>query len=150
MSNQNANANSIEASTKTVTVGCKLPNGLHLDLKANDGATSRVTLKGANDSRIVGGFGLTENVSAEFMERWLKKNAKHPAVVGGAIFIHSDMRSAESLAKERRDLTTGLDAIDPVKSGMLRNETGQDDPKAIADYNKRKQENPARNRQVQE
>jgi len=145
MSNQN-----VETSAKLVTVGCKLPNGLHLDLKANDGANIRVTLKGANDSRIVGGFGLTENIAADFMERWLKKNAKHPAVVNGAIFIHSDTRSAESLAKERRELTTGLDPIDPVKNGMLKNETGELDKAAVAAYNEQKVKNPERNRQVQE
>ena len=130
-----------------VTVGCKLPNGLHLDLKDKSGDAVRVTLNGSNASRIFGGYGLTENVSAEFMTRWLGKNAKHPAVINKQIFVHDDAASAIVIAKEHRELETGLDPIDPVKRGMLNNEAGVVDKKALATYNEAKNNNPARNRQ---
>lgn len=129
-----------------VSVGCKLPHGLHLDLKQN-GEPVRVTLVGANAARIVGGYGITENVPAEFMTEWLKKNAKHKAVVNGLIFVHNDMKSAESMAKERRKNDSGLEAIDPVASGMLKGENGQDDVGALATYNEARAKNPSRNAQ---
>ena len=134
----------------TVIVGCKLPNGLHLDLRDKSGDMKRVTLAGANDSRIVGGYGLTSGVSSEFMTEWFKKNAKHPAVVNSHVFIHSDAASAVSMAKERREVATGLEAIDPVKRGMLRNEQGAEDVAALKLYNQQKAQNPARNAQIVE
>lgn len=41
---------------ETVTVGCKLPNGLILEQGAY-----KVELNGSNSSIVVGGYGLTEN-----------------------------------------------------------------------------------------
>lgn len=135
-----------EENVKLVSVGCKLPHGLILELKTNDGF-ARHTLKGANAARIVGGYGITENVPADFMAQWLKKNARHAAVVNGSIFIHSDAKSAEAMAKERQDIATGLEAIDPVKAGMLRGADGEVDKVALTNFNKLRAENPDRNRQ---
>lgn len=134
----------------TLIVGCKLPNGLHLDLKTKGGERQRVTLNGANSGHIVGGYGLTRNVSAEFIMEWLKVNAKHPAVVNNEIFVHNQLESAEDMARERRDIETGLEPIDPVKKGMLRNAEGSSDPQAVKDYEKAKGENPTRSRQLVE
>lgn len=131
-----------------VTVGCKLPHGLRLSLShPNKPATEFAVLKGANASRIVGGFGLTENVPGDMMAEWLKQNAKHPAVVNGSIFIHGDARSAESIARERSKVETGLEPIDPVKSGMLRGEDGETDKEALKNYRALQGANPDRNRQ---
>lgn len=128
------------------TVGCKLANGLILDLKMG-GENVRHTLNGANAARIVGGHGITENIPTEFMEQWLKKNARHPAVVNGSIFMHGDTKSVESMARERRDQETGLAPIDPVKSGMLKGKDGEVDAEALKNYNALKATNPERNRQ---
>ncbi len=138
----------MNASAQFVTVGCKLPTGLHLDLKAKDGVPARVTLKGANAARIIGGYGLTEQVPAEFITEWLKQNAKHPAVINKHIFIHSETASAESIAKEHRELKTGLEPIDPIANGMLKGANGQPtDPEALKAYNQQRATNPARNQQ---
>lgn len=137
----------IEAAAKTLSIGCKLPNGLHLDLKDNSGELVRHTLNGANATRIIGGYGITHNIPADFMAGWLKKNAKHPAVVKGLIFTHTDAISAESIAKERREAVSGLEPIDPIKNGMLKNESGNIDSGALAKYNEAKATNPERNRQ---
>lgn len=138
------------SSSDKVIVGCKLPNGLHLDLKTKEGDRVRITLNGTNAARIVGGYGLTHNVPTDFMSEWLKKNAKHAAVVNGSIFIHGDEASAVSIAKERQEIETKLEPIDPVKSGMLSNEHGQVDPKALRDYQAQQAKNPMRNMQQQE
>lgn len=132
--------------TKVVTVGCNLSNGLHLDLKGKDGPV-RFTLKGRNAARIYGGFGITEGIPEDFMREWLKRNAKHPAVVNGSIFVHEDAASAQDIGKERREIRTGLEPIDPVRSGMLKTEGGSDDAKALKDYREAQQKNPDRNRQ---
>jgi len=133
-----------------VIVGCKLPNGLHLDLKNKDGEKVRVTIAGANASRIIGGYGMTPNVSAEFMAEWFKRNAKHPAVVNKEIFIHGDEASARSIAKEHAEVVTGLEAIDPVARGMLNNEHGEVDKKELRKFRQAQAENPRAGRQIVE
>lgn len=130
-----------------VTVGCKLPNGLHLDLKDRSGEVVRVTLNGANSSRIIGGYGLTENVPAEHITEWLKKNSRHAAVINKHIFVHSQTESAVSIAKEQREIKTGVEPIDPIQNGMLRGADGQLDKKAVGEYNAARAKNPDRNRQ---
>lgn len=138
---------STESSTGAVVVGCKLPHGLVLRVKNKDGSIVEHTLNGSNASRIVGGFGLTENLPEDFMKRWLHENSRHPAVINGSVFIHNDVKSAKSMARERGELPTGFESIDPVKANMLRGENGENDPAALADYNRMKAKNPDRNRQ---
>lgn len=136
-----------ENSTKVVTIGCKLPHGLIISARDNSGEVVSVTLKGANAARIVGGYGITEGVSSDLWNAWLKKNAKFPAVLNGSVFIHNDLKSAEQIAKERRDVPSGFEAIDPIKNGMLKGATGEMDEEALKNYRKQQQENPDRNRQ---
>lgn len=138
-----------EDNQKFVSVGCKLPHGLRMELKAKDGAiTQAFTVVGANHARIIGGYGITEMVPADFVTEWLRRNAKHPAVVNGSIFVHADTKSAEAMAKERgNDIVTGLEAIDPVKTGMLKGADGEVDKAALKKYNEAKAQNPERNRQ---
>lgn len=137
-------------STDTVIVGCKLPNGLYLDLKANDGEVQRVTIAGSNAARIVGGYGLTPGVSSDFMKKWLELNAKHPAVVNKSIFIHSNEASAKSIAKEHAEITTGIEPVDPVSSGMLNNENGEIDKASLKKFRQAQAENPGAARQIRE
>lgn len=47
------------AKQKTVTVGCKLPNGLIIEVGGQS-----VELNGANASNIIGGHGITYDVDA--------------------------------------------------------------------------------------
>lgn len=98
--------------TATVTVGCKLPNGLHLDL-----GDKRVTLNGANSARIVGGYGITEGVDAAFFEAWKKTYADSPAVKNGLVFAHGKTGDVEAQAREQAEIRTGLEPLDPEKPG---------------------------------
>lgn len=138
----------LEGSPNTCIVGCKLPHGLHLELKAKDGRVRRFTLKGNNDSRIVGGYGLTDGVPTEFMTEWLRRNAEHPAVKNGMVFMHNDPRSAEAHAKERRGILTGLEPLDPIAE--VKNKRIQLDAEGEKAYRKQVAENPMRNRQIVE
>lgn len=141
-----------EASATTCVVGCKLPHGLHLELKGSEGVV-RHTLKGNNAARIIGGYGITDGIPTEFMTQWLKKNAKHPAVIAGAIFMHNTVEGAVARAKEGREIRTGCEAIDPIaqaKRFSLNNGPSEERETAEAAYRKQVAENPVRNRQVVE
>lgn len=91
----------------TVTVGCKLPHGLHLDL-----GDKRVTVNGANSSLIEGGHGLTQNVDKEFFEAWMAVYKDHPAVKAGHIFAHDKESNTRAQAKERAKEKTGFEGLD--------------------------------------
>ena len=104
----------------TVTVACKLPNGLHLDLPGRD----RVTVRGfavawgeASPLSIVGGFGLTPGVDADFFEEWMITNADFEPVKKGLIFASAKASDATAQAKEFAGLKSGLEPLDPDKPG---------------------------------
>ncbi|WP_147196028.1 hypothetical protein [Pantoea sp. CCBC3-3-1] len=92
--------------SEVVTVGCKLPNGLVIDI---DGYT--VTLNGANSSNIVGGYGLTENVDKAAFDKWLKAHGDQAYVKNELVFAQAKTNSAESKAKENADVKSGLEGL---------------------------------------
>jgi hypothetical protein len=115
----------------TVTVGCKLQNGIILQIRRDDQnkkiATAangqpifdenpivqQITLAGANREFISGsGTGMTD-VPEEFMNKWLKQHASwFPAFKNGSIFVlpKSDAESKISASNEKRD-PTGLEGL---------------------------------------
>jgi hypothetical protein len=106
--------------TTMVVVGCKLPNGLIMELgKPGDDAYTQVRLRGMNDSNIVGGYGLTE-VSKEFWDAWFRKNKNLTFVKKGFVFSHADMASARDVAKERALELTGLEPLNPHKDDRIK------------------------------
>lgn len=144
----------IEASAATCIVGCKLPHGLVLEIRANDGARIVHTLNGTNAARIVGangagvGYGLTDGIPTEFMTEWLKRNARHPAVVNGAIFMHTSAKGAEARAREGAKITTGIEPIDPILDARAKGLTV--DREAETAYRRQIAVNPERGRQIVE
>jgi hypothetical protein len=94
-----------------VTVGCKLPNGLHLDH-----AGKRVTLNGTNSTEIIGGHGLTL-VDKEFFDAWYETHREYPAVKQGLIFAHDKEGSTRAEAKEKASNKSGFEGINPEKPG---------------------------------
>lgn len=116
-----------------VTVICKMPNGIILQLQRpisrrmpsrhglvevteHERVGEKVALNGANSSRVIGGFGVTE-VDAAFFSEWLKQNADLPHVTKGLIFAHQQPASAENEAGKRASLKHGLEPLDPAKPG---------------------------------
>lgn len=115
MTDQN-NAGNAQTSTTTVTVGCKLPNGMICELgKFGDENYRAVTVKGANSALIHGGFGITEGVDASFWAEWKKKHARLTFVQKGLIFAVGDIASARDHAIDMSALKTGLEPLDPLK-----------------------------------
>jgi hypothetical protein len=129
-------------STNTVTVACKLPNGLilHLDKRESynepvmGGGTRKtsravrmegtVTLNGYAHKFgempafvIAGGFALTPNVPEEFWDEWLKQNGESDLVKNGLIFARAKADVAGDEAKEKQDLASGLQPLRPGPRG---------------------------------
>lgn len=88
-----------------ITVGCKLPHGLIIKT-----GNKSVTLAGANSSRIVGGYGLTQ-VDKDFFDAWSKEFAQFGPLKNGLIFAQAKIESAEAQAKEQSVITTGLEPL---------------------------------------
>lgn len=108
--------------SKKVTIGCRLPHGLVLEVKGVS-----VTLKGKN-SKVIPSVGIyvpeqdfaTTEVDADFWEAWFTQHSTFPAVLSGAIFIAKDAASAESIAKELRNEPTGMEQLDPAKEAEVK------------------------------
>lgn len=94
--------------SKTVTVGCKLPNGFILEL---NGQT--VEINGSTSSRVIGGHGITYDVDAEFFDAWMEAHADRAMVRNGFIFAHGKADDTKAEAAEKADNATGLEAVDP-------------------------------------
>lgn len=139
----------VRNSTTTVFVGCKLPNGLIMELV--EPVTGRViaapapigrrfTLKGANSCLIqthmgpvsagTHQYGVTE-VPKDFAEEWFKRYKGMEIVKRGQVFLleKQDARSVKAETKERQDdpqTRTGLEPLaekDPRLPGGLTKET---------------------------
>ena len=93
----------------TVTVGCKLPNGLIIELDEQ-----RVVLNGANSSNLIGGFGLTE-VNKPLFDAWLEKHKDYEPVKQGLIFAQEKPANAQAEARDKAELKNGFEGIDPKK-----------------------------------
>jgi hypothetical protein len=94
-----------------VTVGCKLPQGIHLDH-----AGKRVTLNGYNTSEIIGGHGLT-TVDKEFFDAWKAEHKDFEPVKQGLIFAHEKESNTRAEAKEKANNKSGFEGIDPNAPG---------------------------------
>jgi len=97
----------------TVTVACKLPNGLVLDLPD---AKSPIVLKGANHVDAIAGFGLTD-VPIEFWEAWVKLYADFVPLKKELIFAQTTAKNTAAKAKEHKGAKTGLEGLDPNNPG---------------------------------
>lgn len=101
------------AKNNTYVIGCKLPNGLKIR-----GAGKEFTLRGANSSEIINGFGITEDVPADIWEDYEKAHAKSPALVNGLVFATGDRKSAVDASKELESQKTGLEQANPADAGV--------------------------------
>lgn len=126
-SNEQPHTVAPKTTKEVIAVGCKLPHGIHMDMRQAGMPTERVTLKGTNSLQsgaiqrisMIGGFAVTENVPKDFFDAWMKNNKEHPAVKNGLIFHHKQLASVVEMGKEREgELRSGLDPIDPKNTGV--------------------------------
>ena len=89
----------------TVTVACKHPHGLHLDVTDTSGARRRVTIKGnavaygAVDATI-GGYALTE-VDADHWAAWVEKHKDSALLTDRIVFAQPKAQAAQAQASEQ-------------------------------------------------
>jgi len=129
--------------TSTVTVACKLPHGLVLQLQTMvereepvmgggirkvkqavrtgekiliAGFARPVNPEGEHEfAPLVGGFGLTHDVPADFFDQWLAQNAELDAVKRGFIFAAERSAEVKAQARDHRDHLSGLEPISPSR-----------------------------------
>jgi hypothetical protein len=118
----------------TVTVACKLPNGVILELKGK----GRVTVRGnavealpptvpgerrrsvqplAPALIVSGGYALTPDVDEDFWNAWVETYAGLEIVEKGIIYALPRAADARAKSREMGDLKTGLEPIDPGNMG---------------------------------
>ena len=121
----------------TVTVACKVPNGLILRLGTMetspvpilgggtrsekrwryDGAQVRINgpkraVEGGDPSSpIANGYALTFGVPSEFMKRWMADNKDSDIVQKGLIVVHEKRDELKAMTAEHRDTRTGLEPM---------------------------------------
>jgi hypothetical protein len=116
-------------SAKTVSIACKLPQGLTVHLLAADGTAGPVVkLHGANSPFNIAGHGITQNVPVEHWEAIQKQHAHALWLKNEFVFANGD---GDDLIEEANDKTknrNGFEAIDPNNlPGVIQND-GEDDP----------------------
>lgn len=91
-----------------VTVGCKLPAGLILEV-----GEKRVTVNGSNSSVVIGGHGITEGVDKDFFDSWLSAHSFLDFVKNGFLFAHEKANNVTAEAKDKASVETGFEPINP-------------------------------------
>lgn len=94
--------------TDTVTVGCKYPTGVLLQV-----GTTTFPINGSNSSEVFGGHGITEDVPKDLWDAWLVQNKNHDLVLKGFIFAHEQRKEVKAQAKEKVSNKTNAEAIKP-------------------------------------
>lgn len=138
-----ATPSSPTSGTDTLTICCKMPNGLRLVLHREEeydepmfgGGNKRVkrylpipdtevVLRGPGraistmpadqiDQFAPGGYGLTPGVPRSWWESWLKWNGDSHIVRNKIVFASPDTPRAAAQAREQREVQSGLQPVDP-------------------------------------
>lgn len=124
----------------TVTVGCKIPNGIVMQLQQEEEVNLPVLgggFKSVKENRphpsaptytlfgnktpighaprclIVGGFAMTPGLPKDFVVKWFDQNKNLDLVKAGLIIFRDTTDEARANAKEHSGLRSGLEAISP-------------------------------------
>lgn len=94
-----------------VTIGCKLPNGIIMQV-----GEKSVRINGWNNNAIKGGsHGITEGVPADMWEAWRKEYAESRLVKGEFIFACGESRQAEAKARDHKENRSGHEQLPKLK-----------------------------------
>lgn len=122
----------------TVTVACKLPHGLLLQLQRPitiaeptttnpDRTVTRyerfgkvipingcaIPMDRPSSKELRGGYALTRDVDADFFSKWLEQNKGLSAVEGGFIFASEQPAVIDKYINQGADKRTGMEPADP-------------------------------------
>lgn len=141
----------------TVAVACRMPNGLRLRLwefhdvedqvigggvrsrrmahrSTKPGRPDEVVLNGfsqpigAMDRRIIGGYGITTGVDADFFTEWMRQNADSDLVKNNIVFSHEKVEVVERKAVEHKRTLSGLEPLN-TETTFKNNVETQVDPR---------------------
>jgi hypothetical protein len=131
----------VEKKSPVVTVACKIPNGLSLQLfrkvevpepvqgggirvvPRHDRIGDMVQIRGTAYPRgnpppgmpprpiMAGGYALTPNVPADFWDAWLEQNKEADYVKNKMIFAYGDRAKTIGVARDNRELRSGLEPV---------------------------------------
>lgn len=90
-----------------VTVACKLPHGLIINL-----GDTTITLRGSNSQEAIGGYGFTL-VRESFWNDWSAKFHDFQPVRLGLVYAMPKGRNARAEAQQRAGLKNGLEPLSP-------------------------------------
>jgi hypothetical protein len=134
------NPSDIAYGAATVTVACKLPNGVWLQLhemvehtepspngprqvKMARKVGKPVLIKGykgfafdhiePRNTTIIGGFALTKGVPRDFFEKWCEQNQDSFLLKNQLMFAHVEKASVDDFAKGNESVKNGFEPIDP-------------------------------------
>lgn len=107
----------------TVTVACKIPNGIIIEH-----AGKKATLNGSNVAISAphyvamphltpGGYGITPNVDEALWNGWSVEYKDSFFLKDGLIFAASKSSDVTAQASEKKAIKSGLEGIDPEKPG---------------------------------
>lgn len=135
----------IQSTGRTVTVACKIPNGMILQLcrmvpQQEQSLTGRREVLIAErvgtayivagpaypvqppagyprQVQVEGGYALTRGIPAEFWRQWYEQNKESAFVKNGHIFAHSTLESTIDQADDGAKLKTGFEPLDVSNDG---------------------------------
>lgn len=95
----------------TVTIGCKLPNGIFMDA-----GETRLRINGWNNNTIAGlAHGITPDVPETLWDAWRKEHAESKLVANGIIFAETSEKRAIDKAKDQKDQKSGHEQMPQIK-----------------------------------
>ena len=101
-------------SAKTVSIACKLPQGLTVHLLTENGeAGPIVKLHGANSPFNIAGHGITQNVPVEHWEAIQKQHGHALWLKNGFVFANSNGDDLQEEAGDKVKQKNGFEPIDP-------------------------------------
>ena len=123
--------------TKTVTVACKIPNGIFMQAykmeevqepilgggtrvaKRAAPASAKIKIAGngspqgvSNVNVVEGGYALTRHVPAEVARSWMEANKDSAMVKNGLVFVHERAENATAQSKDGGKVMSGLERLD--------------------------------------
>lgn len=148
-----------EEAVRCVTVACKLPNGLVMQLfdwvdvpqpgpggirmvRESVRVGKRYIVRGNRfpfgqmpDFRITdtdNGYGLTPHIPKDFWDKWLEQNKDADYVRNKLIFAHERQANVLAEAEENKKRKSGLEPIDPLKPPMRQVGTDEQTAKTLS------------------
>lgn len=116
--------NDAKRSASTVTIACKLPQGLRIRL-GDDEHSPELVLQGSNSPWAVAGYGLTQGVDVDTWEAIKVKYANAPWLANGFVFANGDHDSVVEQATDEAERRAGFEAVDPAQQqGVIQNGGG--------------------------